>query len=138
MLVLLLHLLLSCILATKPVRGICGVSWGMGGGGGGAADTESQRAERERERAAEKQSPSVTRRRSHRTPTEQLHVLPEQDRVFTNEAVGQQQLNQIPQILIFERGRKCFQYCSKNQQINSFSCLQLQRETHTHTHTHQS
>lgn len=39
-----LHLLLSCILATKPVRGICGVSWGMGGGGG-AIDTESQQRE---------------------------------------------------------------------------------------------
>lgn len=33
------HLLFSCTLATKPVRGICGVSWGMGGGGG-AIDTE--------------------------------------------------------------------------------------------------
>lgn len=51
-----LHLLLSCILATKPVRGICGVSWGMGGGGG-AIDTESQRREKERKgkkRKAEK------------------------------------------------------------------------------------
>lgn len=33
------YLLLSCILATKPVRGICGVSWTIGGGGGGATDT---------------------------------------------------------------------------------------------------
>lgn len=33
------YLLLSCILATKPVRGICGVSWTTGGGGGGATDT---------------------------------------------------------------------------------------------------
>jgi len=51
-----LHLLLSCILATKPVRGICGVSWGMGGGG--ATDTEST-AERRRERERESESSSV-------------------------------------------------------------------------------
>lgn len=52
-----LHLLLSCILATKPVRGICGVSWGMGGGGG-ATDTESQqrddRKEEKKRRTREK------------------------------------------------------------------------------------
>lgn len=35
------YLLLSCILATKPVKGICGVSCTMGGGGGGATDTEA-------------------------------------------------------------------------------------------------
>lgn len=28
------NLLFSCTLATKPVRGICGVNWGIGGGGG--------------------------------------------------------------------------------------------------------
>lgn len=53
-----LYLLLSCILATKPVRGICGVSWTIGGGGGGATDTgaatpsEADKAE-ERQRAME-------------------------------------------------------------------------------------
>ena len=34
------NLLFSCTLATKPVRGICGVNWGIGGGGG-AIETDS-------------------------------------------------------------------------------------------------
>lgn len=55
-----LHLLLSCILATKPVRGICGVSWGMGGGGG-AIDTESQQRGK-RKRADKKKRRPVNHR----------------------------------------------------------------------------
>lgn len=47
--------LLSCILATKPVRGICGVSCTMGGGGGGATDTGAATPRREAEGAAEKE-----------------------------------------------------------------------------------
>lgn len=35
------NLLFSCTLATKPVRGICGVNWGIGGGGG-AIETGSK------------------------------------------------------------------------------------------------
>lgn len=49
------YLLLSCILATKPVRGICGVSCTTGGGGGGATDTGAATPRREAEGAAEKQ-----------------------------------------------------------------------------------
>lgn len=74
-----LHLLLSCILATKPVRGICGVSWGMGGGGG-AIDTEStaeRRQGRQRDRKKEKahQSPRMYRRqlRVHPNPKQTQH-----------------------------------------------------------------
>lgn len=48
------YLLLSCILATKPVRGICGVSWTTGGGGGGATDTGATTI-RQAEGAAERQ-----------------------------------------------------------------------------------
>lgn len=48
------YLLLSCILATKPVRGICGVSWTIGGGGGGATDTGAA-TPREADKAAERQ-----------------------------------------------------------------------------------
>lgn len=50
------YLLLSCILATKPVRGICGVSWTIGGGGGGATDTgaaNTQRGRQSRQRVTE-------------------------------------------------------------------------------------
>lgn len=49
-----MYLLLSCILATKPVRGICGVSWTIGGGGGGATDTGAA-TPREAHKAAERQ-----------------------------------------------------------------------------------
>lgn len=53
-LVWIFYLLLSCILATKPVRGICGVSWTTGGGGGGATDTGAA-TPREADKAAETQ-----------------------------------------------------------------------------------
>ena len=47
------YLLLSCILATKPVKGICGVSWTIGGGGGGATDTGAATPREAADRAAE-------------------------------------------------------------------------------------
>lgn len=56
-----LHLLLSCILATKPVRGICGVSWGMGGGGG-AIDTESTAERKEKESGQKEKRKPVNHR----------------------------------------------------------------------------
>lgn len=66
------YLLLSCILATKPVRGICGVSWTMGGGGGGATDTRVATPRREAEGAAEKQrATEVMHREKERIRKEQ-------------------------------------------------------------------
>lgn len=48
------YLLLSCILATKPVKGICGVSWTIGGGGGGATDTGAATPREAADRAAKR------------------------------------------------------------------------------------
>lgn len=67
------YLLLSCILATKPVRGICGVSWTTGGGGGGATDTgattirqKEQPRDREQRRCLDRKKDRRHRKKSQR------------------------------------------------------------------------
>lgn len=63
------NLLFSCTLATKPVRGICGVNWGIGGGGG-AIETGSKAHTRwgksnghrgKKKKGNKQKQPSVTR-----------------------------------------------------------------------------
>lgn len=64
-------LLFSCTLATKPVSGICGVSWGMGGGGG-AIDTEhhpSQNTSTQQTQRGKRESRKREKKKKNISPT---------------------------------------------------------------------
>lgn len=68
------YLLLSCILATKPVRGICGVSWTTGGGGGGATDTGATTIRQKEQPRDREQRRCLDRKKDRRQKKEQKGI----------------------------------------------------------------